>query len=112
MGYFTARNIAILALIQVGVIVVGVLAAMVTLKWRSTFSASSGSWTNTLAGYGWLAILLPAAWATLALCILAREESSSHARVLVVLGGFLLLVALLWITWMAAIREWLALVGH
>ena len=38
MNFFTARNLVILALIQIGVVTAGVLAAGVSVKWITEFN--------------------------------------------------------------------------
>jgi hypothetical protein len=109
MGYFTARNTVILALLQVGVITAGVLAARVNLKWQSTLRLSQSSLTILLADFGWLAMILPVGWATLAIRVLRREESSDQAIMLVVLSGALLLIVMILTVWYAAGSQWLKL---
>jgi len=60
--YFTTRNTVILALVQVGVIVLGVLAAGAAHKWYTTFNMRLPSSTILVAEYGFLALVLPLAW--------------------------------------------------
>jgi hypothetical protein len=109
MNYFTTRNVIILALVEMGICTLGVLAAAVSLKWHADFRVFQPTGMKYLAAYGWFAMLLPAGWAITALHILRRKEGSEGAKVLAVLAGVLLLAALLLLLWQAVGREWLRL---
>lgn len=111
MDYFTRRNVAILALLQIGVIAFGVLAAAVTLKWHATFRIFNADAARRWADYGWFAMLLPIAWAALAAYILEGEAWSDRAKVVAFLSGILLLVALACAVWSAIGRQWFGLPG-
>src|SRR5262249_15489782 len=72
--YFTVRNTVILALVQVGVIVAGVLAARACQKWSATLAFPVRRPTALLAEYGFLALALPLAWAAAALYVQRRPR--------------------------------------
>jgi hypothetical protein len=109
MSYFTTRNVVILALVQIGVCTLGVLAAAVSLKWHADFRMAQPTGLRYVAGYGWFALLLPVAWAAITLHLLRREEGSEGAKVLAVLSGVLLLAALVLVLWQTVGREWFRL---
>jgi hypothetical protein len=93
--YFTVRNTVILALTQVGVIVAGVLTAGACQKWNATlFHFPARRDTELLAEYGFLALVLPLAWAA-ALYLLRQSEDPGAAGVTAFSSGVLLLVLLL-----------------
>jgi hypothetical protein len=93
--YFTARNTAILALTQVGVIVAGVLGAGATQKLFAQFNARTGWWTDFVASWGFLALALPIVWAALALWLLLRGEDHEAARFVTFWSGVLVVALLL-----------------
>jgi uncharacterized membrane protein YdcZ (DUF606 family) len=111
MGYFTKRNMVIVALFQVGVIVAGVLAAGATHKWHTTFNARLPQATTVLAEYGFVALVLPVAWVTAALTLPRRSEDPGAAAVVAFASGIVVLLVLLVVVGHAAIRPWLRLVG-
>jgi hypothetical protein len=110
MDYFTVRNTVILALVQVGVITTGVLAAGATRKWYTSFRMSLPQTTIWLAEYGWLAMVLPLLWVTVALVILNDKGSSDERRLGAVFGGVALLIFLLAAVFFYAVLTWLVVV--
>jgi cobalamin biosynthesis protein CobD/CbiB len=112
MSYYTTRNIVILALVQLGVISLGVLAAELTRQMSSKwhFRLADPSWTNVWADFGWLALVLPVVWVGAAIYILRRRGFSDQARGWVLVAGFLLLVVVLFVVWKAALREWVRII--
>ena len=94
MGYFTRRNTAILALIQIGIVVAGVLAAGAACKWwqQSTHPPSS---LEFVARYGWLALLVPMTWITVTLILQSRAEDEGVAILIAYLSGIIVIVLLL-----------------
>ena len=111
MGYFTSRNLVLLALVQIVVLVAAILGASAAHKWHTTFRAFEPAWTQILMGYGWLGLLLPVAWLTLALCAFADKRMSENARFWAVYSGFLLLILFLVAAWLGAIWPLLRLMG-
>jgi hypothetical protein len=99
--YFTVRNTVILALTQVGVLVAGVLTAGACQKWKATFHFPAHRGTELLAEYGFLALVLPLAWAAAALYLLRRSEDPGAAGVTAFSSGVLLLVLLLGVVYAA-----------
>jgi hypothetical protein len=94
MEYFTKRNTAILALVQGGVLVAGVLAACVDHKWYTVANVRPPTPTALLAEYGFLALVLPLVWVTIALRVQQRNEDAD-SKALVFGSGILLLLLLL-----------------
>ncbi|HWG46515.1 MAG TPA: hypothetical protein VN688_27380 [Gemmataceae bacterium] len=93
--FFTVRNIVILALIQVGVIVAGVLGAGACHKWYTTFNLLPPLETRLVSEYGFVALLLPVVWAAIALRAVRCEDESANLRWYAGLGGVVLLFLLL-----------------
>src|SRR5689334_10213544 len=91
--YFTIRNTAILALVQIGVIVAGVLGAGACHKWYTTFGLRTPAATALVCEYGFVALVLPVVWIVVALEALRREDAEEF-RVAAFCAGILLLVLL------------------
>ena len=114
MDYFTTRNTVIVALVQVGVVVAGVLTAGACLKWFATFGLTPPPATTLLAEYGFLALALPVVWAAVTLRILRWRDESDEAdevKVYAVLSGFVLLLLLLIGVYYAAAGPLLRVLG-
>jgi hypothetical protein len=96
MDYFTTRNTVILALVQVGVIVFGVLTAGAAVKWYTTLIfLRPPTATICLAEYGALALVLPVGWLTAALRMKRRGADTDSAQWIIFSSGILLLLVLL-----------------
>jgi hypothetical protein len=95
VGYFTVRNTVILALTQVGVIVVGVLGVGAVFKWHATMTVRPPAATTLMVEYGYLALVLPLAWTALALYMLRTIEHDESPGWLVFCSGVVLLLLLL-----------------
>jgi hypothetical protein len=93
--YFTLRNTVILALVQVGTVVAGVLAAGAAHKWYTTAGVRPPRSTTLVAEQGHLALSLPVAWAAVALAVLRREDDYEAPRLVVFSSGVLVLLLLL-----------------
>lgn len=104
MEYFTTRNTVIVALAQVGVIVAGVLAAGAAHKWYAVPGVKLPSSTVLLAEYGYIALVLPVAWATVALLIMRQNYDSEAPRWLAFFSGIVVVLLLLFGVWQAAAR--------
>lgn len=91
---YPIKHAVMLAITQVGVIVVGVLAAGIVHKlWRST--GMSPPWPVTLlVNYGVLAFTIPLTWITFALVLRSRPEVSDGDKALAFWLGILVLIAL------------------
>ena len=99
MNYFTTRNTVILGLVQVGIIVLGVLAAGTVCKWHTTFNMTRPlAATIYFADYGFLVLALPLAWVTMALLMQRQKANTEEANSLLAFSSgivVLLLVTLL-----------------
>jgi hypothetical protein len=117
MGYFTLRNTAIMALAQVVVIVIGVLAAGACHKWYTAFGKPASP--NVLppqvvelaSEYGLLALVVPAAWMAFAVCALRRADADESQAPIVIafLLGLLVLLLLLIGIWFTSVQPWFRL---
>ena len=103
MEFYTVRNTAILALTQIGVITIGVLAAGATIKWYDSAMMLRPSSATTLAAEcgHWL-LVVPLLWAAVALWRLNRAKADENPELLVLLTGFVLLLVQLAGVWLAA----------
>ena len=111
MGYFTSRNLVLLALAQIGILVAAVLGASAAHKWHTTFGTAESSWSRALMGYGWLGLLLPVAWLAMAACVFANKRSSEDARFWAVYTGFLLLILFIGAAFVGAAWPLLRMMG-
>jgi hypothetical protein len=107
MLIFTVRNAVVLALMQVGVIVAGVLATATTSKMMSTWNIATPGGTYAFAGYGEFLFLVPLAWITIALRLRRDPNLSDGAKTTAFLLGIGLLLVLLLAIWITAIRPFL-----
>jgi TRAP-type C4-dicarboxylate transport system permease small subunit len=110
MNFFTARNLVILALIQVGAITAGVLAAGAYVKWMSELHLQGPRGElEFICDFGWIALALPIAWAAVALWEFRRETEDDSRKVVVVILGWLLLALLIYGSWHYSVGPWLRL---
>jgi hypothetical protein len=73
----TTRNLVIVALLQVGVIVGGVLAAVTSRRWHAVLGHLPPSQAAAfLADYGFLLLVVPAVWIALALWVRTRSDDA------------------------------------
>jgi hypothetical protein len=114
MNVFTTRNVVLLGLLQVGVIVFTVLAAGVSKKWQTTFKLhySHPELLQIVFDYGWIALLIPAAWVVVAVVSLQNDDWPSETRAVALYGGFAVLLLLLAFSWTAVVRDWLGVLMH
>jgi hypothetical protein len=94
MDYFTARNLTILTLMQIGVIVSATLFANINLNFAPRVESQMPATVAAVATFGWLALPLPAIWFAATVYILGREDYSHRARrtAVLLLFGLVLVV--------------------
>ena len=115
MNFFTARNLVILALIQIGVVTLGVLtlgvlAAGAYVKWMTEFHLCGPlRELELICDFGWIALLVPIAWASIALWEFRRETDDDSRTVLVVYAGVLLLALLIYASRHYSVGPWVRL---
>jgi hypothetical protein len=107
MLIFSVKNAVLLALMQVGVIVAGVLAAATTSKLRSMWDITPPDGTEAFASYGVFLFLVPLAWITLALRLRGATDISDRAKAATFLSGIGLLVLLLVYIWSSVVQPFL-----
>ena len=99
----TTRNTMFIAVAQVAVIVVGVLAAAVASKVMTTGNIEVPEETSAFAIYGAALLILPLTWVTVLLSILRSPNAVGRYAGIVYVMGIVLLAGLLWATWSTAI---------
>lgn len=112
MPTLTLRNIAILGLVQVGVVVAGVLAAGATVKW---YQAAQFTTPHPGAAYvaenGHYGLVIPVLWVTIALAVQSRDREGDAPEALTFLSGLLVLSWLLLVVFKTSVAPWLRLVS-
>ena len=106
MNFYTTRNLVILALVQIIVITLGVLAAGTSVKCMTQLNmvgSRGGGELELICDFGWTALALPIIWVTLALWEFRRETEDDSRKVWFVLAGVLLLMLLIYGSWHYAI---------
>ena len=112
MNFYTTRNLVILALVQIVVITLGVLAAGTCVKWMAQFNMVGPSRElELICDFGWLALALPIVWVTLALWEFRRETEDDTRKVWYVLAGVLLLALLIYGSWHYSVGPWVRLMS-
>ncbi len=114
MDFFTRRNIAILGLMQIGVLATGVLSAAACYKWYPLAGFTVPEIAAFWAEYGVLTLGLPVAWVVAGMTVVGRHEESADTRgIAVMLSGVGLLAAWLVVVWCVAVRPlaWIMLGG-
>ncbi len=110
MNFYTTRNLVILALVQIIVITLGVLAAGTCWKGMTQFNMCGPlRELELICDFGWLALILPIVWVTFALWEFRRETEDDTRKVAHVLAGVLLLALLICGSWHYAIAPWVRL---
>jgi len=105
---FTVRNAVLIALMQIGVIVTGVLAAGVCNKWwTSTGAIGLPLPTLFLINYGVVALSIPMLWIVAVLQLRRRPEVSDDAKDLAFLSGIILLLVFCIFVGYAVLSPWL-----
>ena len=101
------RNTVVVALMQVGVIVAGVLAAGICHRVWTTREWPVPSLVALLYNHGVAGLLIPLAWVTGAAVLQTRSSVSEDVRVLMFWLGVLVLIALIIFAAYADISPWL-----
>lgn len=101
------RNIVVLALMQAGVIVAGVLAAGLCHRVYTSNGMAIPGLVAALYNFGVLGLLIPLAWVTGAVVLQLRVAVPDNAKVLMFWMGILILVALVVIVVYADVSPWL-----
>jgi len=101
------KNIVIVALLQVGVIVFGVLAAGIAHKESEINGLIMPSSTTMLYGYGFMGLLVPLAWGAGVVVLQLRANVSDDIRTLMLWLGILVLLSLVIFCLYADISPWL-----
>jgi len=91
---FTIYNATLVAVMQVGVIVVGVLASGLWHKYASTSNTAMPFPANLLYTYGVIGLVIPILWLLAAVSLRRNQSISDEAKGLVFGTGILLLIAL------------------
>lgn len=103
---FTIRNAALVAIMQVGVIVAGVLGAGLCHKAWSSSGMPMPLPVELLVNYGVFGFSIPLGWAACALSLRSRPEISDDVKNLVFWLGVLLLIALVISVLYADVTPW------
>jgi hypothetical protein len=101
------RNTVVVAIMQVGVIVAGVLAAGLCLRVWISRDWPSPPLVALLYNYGIVGLLIPLAWAAGAVALQTRAGVSEDVRVLMFWLGVLVLIALAAFVAYADLSPWL-----
>ena len=102
MGYFTVRNTTIMALVQVGLIVAGVLGAGAAHKRYTMGGVSPPRSMALLSERGYFALILPLIWVGLAIVAFRRSQEDEFYPLLAVCSGILLILLFLIGFWFGA----------
>lgn len=100
------RNTVVVAIMQVGVIVAGVLAAGVCHKIWSANNTPVPSLVAMLCSYGVAGFCIPLAWGIGAVVILLRKDASEDVKDLIFWLGVLVLVGLIAFVLYADVPPW------
>ncbi|HEV2331239.1 MAG TPA: hypothetical protein VGY56_20855 [Verrucomicrobiae bacterium] len=101
------RNTVVVALLQVGVMVVAVLAAGICHRVWATSGMALPTPVSLLYNYGVAGLLIPLAWAAGATALQIRSGVSDDLRVLMFWLGVVILIALAIFAVYADVSPWL-----
>jgi hypothetical protein len=107
MSWFTVPNAVLLAILQIGVIVGGVLSAAASRRLWESAEVVTPLATVFLMDFGLLALALPAAWVSMALRCRRRTDLSDGLKGVVFVSGVVLLIGLVLAVGFAVIPPWL-----
>jgi hypothetical protein len=106
------KNIAILGLVQVGVVVAGVLGAGSTYKAWTTFGIPLTQATTFATEYGFVVLAVPVVWIAAAMIVQHRlAETDDGPEVITATSGVFVLLVLLVGAFQAAALPWLRLLS-
>ncbi len=108
MLIFNTRNAVLVALGQVGIIVMGVLAAGLSYKWWTAGSAMIPLTTSFLVNYGIVLFGLPIVWVATVVRVGQMPAVSDETKGLAFLSGFIILLALLVLVVHGVFTPWLS----
>ena len=103
----STRSVVKIALIQVGVIISGILAASVGYHAASGMGGSMPASTLFLVHFGFLLLALPLAWITFAARLQNNAAASDRKKTLTFVAGLGLLVGLTLFSLYAASEPWM-----
>ncbi len=103
---FSIKNAVYVAIMQVGVIVVGVLAAGLSYKAWSDMGMALPTPIAMLINHTLLFLAIPLVWITFALLVRSRPEASDNVKNLAFWSGALLLIALVVFVFHADVTPW------
>lgn len=101
------KNIAILGLLQVGVVVAGVLGTGILHKCSKEFGIQLTQPTKFAGGdYGVIVVIVPLIWITVAMAVQSRNDTEDYPEALTFASGVLVLFLLLFGAFVVAILPW------
>ena len=103
---FSIRNTVIVALMQIGVIVAGVLAAGIWHKIWLSGGIKMPAPAALLYHYGEFGFAIPVVWAAFSLILMRRPEVADQTKALAFWFGVLLLLMVAGFVWHADITPW------
>ena len=106
---FSTKNAVLVAIMQIGVIVAGVLAAGLVFKAWTAMNAPLPLPAAILVNYGVLGFAIPLVWIFLALLLRGRPEVSDDLKNLVFWLGVLVLLVLGFFVVYADVSPWLTI---
>lgn len=106
------RNIVLLALMQAGVIVMGVLATGLCHHLYAGNDMAMPGPVAMLYNYGVMALLIPLAWVTGTVALHLREAVSDDVKALMFWVGIFILIALVVFVVNADVSPWFRIMWH
>jgi magnesium-transporting ATPase (P-type) len=103
---FSIKNAVYVAIMQVGVIVVGVLAAGLCYKVWADMEVRLSTAYMLLLNHAVMFLAIPLVWITLVLWIRSRPEASDDVKNLAFWSGVLLIIALVIFVFYADVTPW------
>ncbi|MDB6023993.1 MAG: hypothetical protein JWM68_216 [Verrucomicrobiales bacterium] len=107
MLVFTTRNAVLVALVQVAIIVLGVLAAGLSYKWWAFQELPLPGTTWLLINYGIAFLTLPVLWIGSVMWLRLSAVLSDELKGLTFLSGFILILMLLILIGHAVFAPWM-----
>ncbi len=107
----TTKNFVLLALMQVGIVVAGVLASATTVKLLNAGNGLPPELSIRFADLGILLLVVPSLWIWCVMKVHLAPRCSELRRRIAFLSGLLLLAVLVGLTWATSVRPFLQLCG-